>query len=247
MQKIRINSLNKKFQNLEVLKDFSIEFSGDKIHCLFGPSGCGKTTLLQLISGLTAPDRGTINGIAGRSVSYVFQEDRLLPWATVKENIMFVLDHKATNKQKAEQISEKYLALVGLSQFRHYFPDQLSGGMKQRVAIARAFAYQGDILLLDEPFKGLDYELKKCLMDYILAYWRRHKPLCLFVTHDPDEGLYLADTIHVFSGPPLGLTKQLVINIPHQERLDKPAEIAELKRTLLAPNKAMTEQTKSRC
>lgn len=234
MESIQISSLSKNFGKLTVLDNFDITFTPNKIHCLFGPSGCGKTTLLQLISGLLVPDRGQIKGIKSKSISYVFQEDRLLPWATVKENIMFVLSNRYKDKKEAEQLADRYISLVGLTQFQEYFPDQLSGGMKQRTAIARAFAYQGDILLLDEPFKGLDYQLKKLLMDYILAYWGQEKPLCLFVTHDPEEALYLADVIHVLGGPPLSKIKQLAIDIPHVERPGQAARLDEYKKCLLA-------------
>ena len=234
MESIQINSLSKSFGELIVLNNFNITFTPDKIHCLFGPSGCGKTTLLQLISGLLKPELGHIQGVSNRRIAYVFQEDRLLPWATVKENIMFVLTNRYKDKKEADGLAERYLSLVGLTEFQNYFPDQLSGGMKQRVAIARAFAYQGDVLLLDEPFKGLDYKLKKLLMDYILAYWSQEKPLCLFVTHDPEEGLYLADIIHVLGGPPLNKIKQLAIEILHGERLGRRAQLDEYKKCMLA-------------
>lgn len=234
MQNIQINSLSKSFGGLKVLEDLKITFTSNKIHCLFGPSGCGKTTLLQLISGLLLPDEGHIEGVSNRRIAYVFQEDRLLPWATVKDNIMFVLADSHNDKKEAERLVDRYLSLVELAQFENYYPDQLSGGMRQRVALARAFAYRGEVLLLDEPFKGLDYQLKKMLMDYILAYWGEEKPLCLFVTHDPEEGLYLADIIHVLKGPPLNIIKQLVIEIPHAERKDKAAQLDEYKKCLLA-------------
>lgn len=157
MESIQISCLAKSFGELTVLNNFNITFTPNKIHCLFGPSGCGKTTLLQLIAGIMRPDRGQVRGVGNRTISYVFQEDRLLPWATVKENILFVLSNRYKDQKVAEQLADRYLSLVGMKQFQDYFPGQLSGGMKQRTAIARAFAYQGDILLLDEPFKGLDY------------------------------------------------------------------------------------------
>lgn len=234
MESIQISCLAKSFGELTVLNNFNITFTPNKIHCLFGPSGCGKTTLLQLIAGIMRPDRGQVRGVGNRTISYVFQEDRLLPWATVKENILFVLSNRYKDQKVAEQLADRYLSLVGMKQFQDYFPGQLSGGMKQRTAIARAFAYQGDILLLDEPFKGLDYHLKKLLMDYILTCWGEEKPVCLFVTHDPEEGLYLADVIHVLEGPPLKKIKELTIAIPHAARPSQKAQLEEYKQCLLA-------------
>lgn len=317
MRNLQVNSLSKRFQDLQVIKDLSMEFSPGQIHCLFGPSGCGKTTFLQLMCGLLTPDGGEIRGIDKSSFSYVFQEDRLLPWSTVKENILFVLKGLPLSNQERMERVEKYLALVGLEDFQDYFPGQLSGGMKQRAAIARAFAYGGDILVLDEPFKGLDFERKKGLMDYILSYLNRELELnkdsdlyrdldlnrgsnfvkdfhlkkdsvldedlvkvldssknpyfgddlgsrkglvvnedanlckgsaegghshlstelntktCFFVTHDVEEALYLADQIHVFTGPPLTRVHQLTIEVPQRERTRQPLKMEQYKRILV--------------
>lgn len=215
--KLQVNNLHKSYGNLQVLSNFNIDFSKEGIHCLFGPSGCGKTTLLNILVGLTPYDKGEILGFNNKSFSYIFQEERLLPWTTVEENIEFVLEGKG-NKDDIKERIEKSLSLVELLNFRKSYPHELSGGMKQRASIARAFAYEGDILIMDEPFRGLHFELKKTLMNYIIDYWNEKKGVFIFITHDIDEVLHMADHIHVLQGPPLTLEKQFTITIPQHER-----------------------------
>lgn len=223
---LKIDNLSKSFGNLKVLEDFSICFSQNKINCIFGPSGCGKSTLVNLIAGLIPPDKGNTLGTENASYSYVFQEDRLLPWATIKENIMFVLE-SIYDKKKAEGLTDKYLSLVNLEDFKNHYPQELSGGMKQRVSIARAFAYGGDILIMDEPFKGLHLEIKKEVMNYIGN--NMNKKLVFFITHDVEEALYLADSIYIFKGPPLVLEKQIDIDIPFSQRQSNKTELEKIK------------------
>ncbi len=192
---IKIRGLYKAYGQLQVFSGLSLDLAADKIHCFFGPSGCGKTTLANLIAGVTRADGGEIEGTAGRSFSYVFQEDRLLPWATLEENLKFVLSSRYSKEGCRAQM-EKYLALVELENFRNSLPEELSGGMRQRAAIARAFACESDILILDEAFKGLHLELKKSLMDYVKQYKQRQGSLIILITHDIEDALYLADEIH---------------------------------------------------
>jgi len=194
-----------------------MDFSKEGIHCIYGPSGSGKTTLLNSLVGLTSYEKGEFVGFRENSFSYIFQEERLLPWATVEENIRFVLE-SLEDKDEINKRIDKYLSIVGLQKFKKSYPQELSGGMKQRVSIARAFAYEGDILIMDEPFKGLHIELKRSLMNYIIDYWKEKKGVFILVTHDIEEVLYMADYIHIFQGPPLTLTEEITIEIPQFER-----------------------------
>lgn len=199
---IIIRSLSKRYANLDVFSQLDLTLNSGKRHCLFGPSGCGKTTLLNCIAGLEKPDHGSITGIDQKKIAYVFQEERLIPWLTVKQNIAFALTNKSFDENEEKTI-EEVLERVQLSAFKDYYPSALSGGMKQRVSLARAFAYRGEILVLDEPFKGLQHEMKKDLMDYVLKYWAMEKPHLIFTTHDLDEALYLSSDIFVLEGPPI--------------------------------------------
>lgn len=209
---IEVKDISKKYGSLEVLNNFNIKLEEKKISAILGPSGCGKTTLLNMISGLEKYDVGNITGIENKRFSYIFQEDRLLPWSTVEENIHFVLKRDYTDQEVIE-ITDKYLKMVGLEEYRHYYPKQLSGGMKQRVAIARAFAYPSDILLMDEPFKGLDMDLKTNLSGAFISLWKKDKRTVVFVTHDKDEAIKLADYVFILDGKPLVIKEKIVTNV----------------------------------
>lgn len=229
---IKMKEIYKAYGNLDVIVDFNMSFSSNKIHCFFGPSGCGKTTLVNILTGIIYADSGGVEGLEEKKISYVFQEDRLLPWATIEENILFVLE-SSYNIDEAQQLVDKYLSLVGLLKFKNHYPDELSGGMKQRVSIARAFAYGGQILVMDEPFKGLHLELKKNLMDHIINNWDHKNSFFFFITHDIDEALYLADNIYLFQGLPLTLKKQVDIDIPPYNREKYSEEMAKYKKIIL--------------
>lgn len=214
---IEIKYLNKEYGTLKVLNDFNIRFEEEKITSLLGPSGCGKTTLLNIISGLEKYDSGSISGLENKKFSYIFQEDRLLPWSSVEENIQFILKRDYPQSEIIK-ITDKYLKMVGLEQYRHYYPRQLSGGMKQRVVIARAFAYPSDILLMDEPFKGLDMELKMNLIKSFISLWEKDKRTVIFVTHDIDEAMMLADYIFILEGKPLAVKEKIVMDTKREMR-----------------------------
>jgi len=225
---LTIKNLNKSFQDLILFQDFSIEIPEHTITCILGPSGCGKTTLLNLISKTILPDSGEFIGFNNHVISYIFQEPRLLPWKTVRENIAFVLNENNTS----EDVIDKYLGLVELEKFEDYYPSKLSGGMKQRVAIARAFAYPSDIILMDEPLKTLDFKLKQSLMNSFRKLWLFDKRTVVFVTHEVDEALMLGDDIYVFSKAPVEIKEKFSIHAP-SERLLESNEMIEIKKQIL--------------
>jgi NitT/TauT family transport system ATP-binding protein len=226
---IRLNNISKTFDNLTILKDFNLEIKKDKIICFLGASGCGKTTLLNIISGTLEYDGGSIEGI-NNNISYIFQDTRLLPWATIENNIKFVL--KSNKNINVDKVTKKYIDIVKLNKFSHYYPQQLSGGMKQRVSIARAFAYSSDTLLMDEPFQGLDYDLKIELINAFLELWEKDNRTVIFVTHDLDEALLLADKIYILDGRPIKIKKEIEINIPKRERIKQKDKINEYREML---------------
>ena len=185
---ITIDRLTLSYGNQQVLKDCSLQVEAGSRVALMGPSGCGKTSLINVIAGLLTPDSGKVS-VNGK-VSYVFQEPALFPWLTAVDNINVVLSDRPETLPRAEQLLEA----VGLSDCRDKYPHQLSGGQKQRIAICRALAYGGDILLLDEPLKGLDADTRDQVSALLRQEWTG-KTL-LLVTHDPSEAQSLCDRVY---------------------------------------------------
>ncbi|MCD3349475.1 ATP-binding cassette domain-containing protein [Clostridium botulinum D/C] len=191
---VKLANIHKKYGKYEVLKNLNIIFEKNTINVILGPSGCGKTTLLNIISGIEKQNSGEVL-LIGDKISYIFQEDRLISWLNVYDNIAFVL--KSTiNKNHIDNIIMKYLKLVKLEEYKYKFPSELSGGMKRRVSIARALAYKSEILLMDEPFKGLDSELKKDIIRKFLKTWKEDKETVILVTHDEEEAMFITDRIY---------------------------------------------------
>ncbi|MDW7657824.1 MAG: ATP-binding cassette domain-containing protein [Bacillota bacterium] len=178
-----------------ILKDLSLTLPGQGIVGLSGPSGCGKTTLLHTLCGLIKPDTGDLSGILSLKVAMVFQEDRLLPWLTAGDNLDLVLRDRS--------LVRLWLKRMLLTEQEDQYPGQLSGGMKRRIALARALAIESDLLLLDEPFKGMDETLKETLYDWLYLAGK-NKPVIL-VTHDAGELADLASQVWRADGPPLNI------------------------------------------
>ena len=205
---IALNNINISYGNLKVLENFSISLEKGKVHCIFGASGCGKTTLLNAITGINKIESGEKLSLDNKKFSYVFQEDRLLPWATALENVLFVLRDRYCDEE-AKQIAEKYLNIVGLGKFINAYPSELSGGMQRRVSFARALSYRGEVFILDEPFKGLDFKLKTELINYLLESDIKENSYIVFVTHDMQEALSFSDYIYMVDGPPLKIMEKI--------------------------------------
>ena len=183
----------------EILRDFSLAFPKTGILALMGASGCGKTTLLRILAGLEQPQKGEVT--RPKRIAMVFQEDRLLPWLTAQQNMALVAD-PSLPKGQVEQIAGE----LELTEVLDALPSQLSGGMQRRVAIGRALCHNAPLILLDEPFKGLDQELRWKVMDMVRA--NSKGKLTVLVTHDKEEAAYLADKTLSLQGPPLVLTEQ---------------------------------------
>jgi NitT/TauT family transport system ATP-binding protein len=220
----KIYELNDKSISVALEKvDLSIEEG--KFICLLGPSGCGKTTLLNMIAGFDKPSTGTIK-IDGNDVSQpsidriaIFQNFGLLPWRTVIKNVELGLESKGFDEKKRREIAERYLELVGLSIYKDHHPHQLSGGMQQRIAIARALAVDPKILFMDEPFGALDAMTRMTMQDEIERIWQEKKKTIIFVTHDIEEAVFLADRIVVMTAGP-GKVKK-IIDVPLARKRDR--------------------------
>ncbi|HHY16963.1 MAG TPA: ATP-binding cassette domain-containing protein [Firmicutes bacterium] len=211
---IKLTNLSKRFPTVQVLDSLSLELPERGIIAFMGPSGSGKTTLFRLISGLLPPDSGSVE--APERCSFVFQEDRLLPWSSVQENIEIVLDRQ----QQRAGVARRLLVELGLGGTENQSIQELSGGMRRRVAIGRALAYDAPLLLMDEPFKGLDSATKRQVMDIIAL--QASERLILLSTHDPLEALYLADELYLFDGPPLKVKRHIVISEARSTRRGDP-------------------------
>jgi NitT/TauT family transport system ATP-binding protein len=228
---IRVRNLHKRFGSLEVFSDLTLTFKRDRITVVLGPSGCGKTTLLNLLAGMDRDYTGSIGGLEQSTVSYLFQEPRLLPWKTVAENIEFVLPEGVGKQEKKEQVTG-HLGLVGLAGFADYYPGELSGGMKQRTAVARAFAYPSDTILMDEPFQALDLGLKLSLVEAFLSLWRKERRTVIFVTHDIQEALLLGDSLVLLSDRPARVVETFPVVKPQENRSLKQKELLSIEQEL---------------
>ena len=188
---LKIHELSFSYGKKQVLRDFSLEVAPGEIVAIMGASGCGKSTLLQLIAGLLKPDSGRIESNAKR-ISYAFQEPRLFPWLTVKENLEAVLPRTFENRENAIL---RALEAAELADSAELYPDALSGGMKSRAALARALVFGGDLFLLDEPFAALDKELRMRLGDRLKQTIKERGGSAILVTHHPEDAERLADRI----------------------------------------------------
>jgi ABC-type nitrate/sulfonate/bicarbonate transport system ATPase subunit len=216
---LRLENLFHSFGPIEVLRDISLSIYRGEFLAIVGPSGCGKTTLLGLCSGFDHPTSGTV--MRSGSVRTVFQEDGLLPWATVAENIALGLRHISAGAERARQLAEM-IGLIGLEGFENHYPHQLSGGMRQRVELARALAANTDILLLDEPFSSLDYLTRLKMrreLSRMLCEWPR---TVVLVTHDIEEAAQMADRVIALSERPATIDYELRIGLPRPRDLTHP-------------------------
>ena len=231
MIKVKAEDIKKEFPNKSgramsvALGGINLEIRDGEFFAIVGPSGCGKSTFLEIVAGLIKPTSGSIY-IDGVRISgpdhnrgIVFQGYALFPWRTVMGNVAYGLEEKGVQGSEIEKICMDYICLVGLSGFENHYPHELSGGMKQRVAIARALAYDPDILLMDEPFAALDAQTREILQDEVLRIWNKTKKTVLFVTHNIEEAVFLADRIAIMSGRP-GVIKKIIdvpLSRPRQE------------------------------
>jgi ABC-type nitrate/sulfonate/bicarbonate transport system ATPase subunit len=205
----------------EALRPVSLDVADNDFITVLGPSGCGKSTLLRLVAGLEEPSTGEIllddvpiRG-PGADRGVVFQSYTLFPWLTVRRNICFGLREKGVSFSEQREISDRFIARMGLQGFEDHYPKQLSGGMQQRVAIARALANDPKILLLDEPFGALDNQTRLLMQELLLDTWEAARKTVLFVTHDIDEAIFMANRVVVFSARPGRIKSEVATDLPH--------------------------------
>ncbi|PIE83098.1 MAG: nitrate ABC transporter ATP-binding protein [Candidatus Contendobacter odensis] len=197
-----------------IIEHFDLQLNPAEVVCLYGPSGCGKTTILRLIARLIEAESGNVSNHFQRT-TYLFQEHRLLPWLSAWDNVMLVVTNRSESQPQAEQL----LTQLALSRadWRKY-PHELSGGMRQRVALARALITEPDLLLMDEPFSALDYELRQALQDMILDRVSQHQMSIILVTHDRYEAARMAQMIYILDTKPAHCRSRIALTMPYARR-----------------------------
>mgnify|MGYP001071503901 CR=1 FL=1 len=242
MVKIQVTNITKSFGQLHTLDGISLSLDENQFVSILGPSGCGKSTLFNIIAGLLNPDEGSVI-IDGENytnktgkVSYMHQKDLLLPWKNVLENVTVPLILKGKGKEKAKKKALKYFHSFGLEGFEKSYPNQLSGGMRQRASLLRTYLFSEDIMLLDEPFGGLDAITKGKMQYWLLEVFRALKASILFITHDIDEAIFLSDKIYVLSERPASVKEKFKVNIPRPRKEDifTNSEFIKIKKEILS-------------
>ena len=230
---LELDNLNKQFgPDLTILKDISLGIHRREFLTVIGPSGCGKSTLARILAGLETITGGTatIDGAPivgpGPDRGMVFQKYTLFPWLTVKQNVMFGLTAQGATKGHAEGEAREWIEAIGLPKFTDHYPHQLSGGMQQRVAIARSLATRPKVLLMDEPFGALDAQTRQRMQQHLIDIWQNIDVTVVFITHDLDEAIYLADRILVLKPNPGEIQSLIDVPLP-RPRLPEHLESSE--------------------
>ncbi len=235
MSKVEVD-VSQRFGDLVVLDRLRFSIGANEFLCLLGRSGCGKTTVANLMAGLLPCSEGsvTIDGVPAdprrHELAFVFQEPSLWPWRTVRNNIKIGLEIKRVPTHEIDRRVREMIELVGLEGFEDYYPYQISGGMKQRVAIARAFAVDADLILMDEPFAALDAQTRTSMQAEVLRIWEKRKTTVVFVTHNLEEAVYLAERIIVLTEKPTRIKASLEVDLPRPRDFADPRFVTLRKR-----------------
>lgn len=218
--RISMSSAGKRFGALEVFRDINLEVGEAEVLAIIGPSGCGKTTLLRCIDGLIPLTEGDIRvegeqvAAPREGVAMVFQHFGLFPWKTVFHNVAYGLKLAGASGAEIQETVPKFITLVGLSGFEHYYPYQISGGMQQRCGLARALAVAPRVLLMDEPFGAVDAQTREILQFELLRIWEARPTTMVFVTHAIDEAILMGDRVMVLKGRPSAVHEIVTVNLP---------------------------------
>jgi ABC-type nitrate/sulfonate/bicarbonate transport system ATPase subunit len=218
---LKIRGVERRFDKTLALSATDLDVAENDFITILGPSGCGKSTLLRIVAGLDRQTAGEVM-LEGRRIygpgadrGMVFQSYTLFPWLSVRDNVCFGLVERGLPRAQQLEVSDAFLAKVGLRGFEHHYPKQLSGGMQQRVAIARALANGPRMLLMDEPFGALDHQTRELMQELLLGIWEQERKTVLFVTHDIDEAVFMGSRVVVMSARPGRIKLDRRVDIPH--------------------------------
>lgn len=241
---LQVKNLSKIYDNngkqIEAINNLSFEIGDKQFVAIVGPSGCGKTTILKIIAGLLESTNGEVR-LDKKNVSepssdrgMVFQNFTLFPWLTVKNNISFGLNLKNIDQKEKDKIVKHYLKVTDLENFADYYPKNLSGGMQQRVAIARTLANSPKILLMDEPFGSLDSQTRSAMQEFLTKLWESEQKTVLFITHDVEEAIFLADKVILLTQRPAKIKKEYLVDFqrPRLHNLKFSEEFFKLEREI---------------
>ena len=238
---LRVENITKEYDSKNIIENINIDLNQGEFVSILGPSGCGKSTLFNIISGLQRPDTGQVfvNGsdvtFQTGKVSYMHQKDLLLPWRNVVDNGILPLEIKGVKKEEARKKVIDMLPIFELEGDEKKYPNQLSGGMKQRVSLLRTYMFSKEIMLLDEPFGGLDAITRFKMQEYLLEVLSKIKGSVLFITHDIDESIFLSDRIYILNGAPAGIVAEFKVNLerPRNKEIVGTSEFNEIRTKIL--------------
>ncbi len=226
--KVEVKNLTKYFGDLHVLNDINFNIKKGEFLCVVGPTGCGKTTFLNLLTRIYMPTKGDlyIDGELAdpkkHNLACVFQEPSSLPWKTVEENLRFGLELKKFDKKIIDERVENIIKILGLQNFRNQYPSQLSVSTAQRIIIGRAFAMHPDLLLMDEPYGQMDVKLRFYLEDEVVRLWKELGSTVVFITHNIEEAVYLAERILILSNKPTTIKEEVIVDLPRPRDVTDP-------------------------
>lgn len=226
--KVRVEHLTKNFGKVQVLNNISFNIKKGEFVCVVGPTGCGKTTFLNLLTRIIMPTSGElyIDGEPAdpkkHNLAFVFQEPSSLPWLTVEQNLRYGLELKKVKKELIDNRVEKIISLLGLDKFRKSYPHQLSVSSEQRIIIGRAFAMDPDLLLMDEPYGQMDIKLRFFLEDEVIRLWKELESTVVFITHNVEEAVYLAERILILSNKPTTIKEEVRVYLPRPREVTDP-------------------------
>ena len=226
--KVEVKDLTKRFGDLLVLDHMNFDIKNNEFVCVVGPTGCGKTTFLNCLTRIHQPSEGDlfIDGEPAdprkHNISFIFQEPSALPWLTVEENIAYGLKIKKLPKDEINKRVEQIIKLMGLQDSRKKYPGDLSVSVAQRVVIGRSFAMQPDLLLMDEPYGQMDVKMRFYLEDEVIRLWKELGSTVVFITHNIEEAVYLAERVIILSNKPANIKEEIKIDLPHPRNVADP-------------------------